>query len=108
MAKLVLKGIGVSAGKATGKVRLVVSAQGLADFRQGEVLVARITDPFMTIAMGRAAAIVCEIGGMTSHPAIVSREMGIPCVVAVKGATKKLRNGFEVAVDGSKGTVSLK
>jgi len=59
----------------------------------------------MTPLMNRAAAIVCDIGGMTSHPSIVSREMGIPCVVATKNATTLLRDGMRVIVDGDKGVV---
>ncbi len=74
-------------------------------FKEGEILVTRITDPTMTPLMNRAAAIVCDIGGMTSHPSIVAREMGIPCVVATKNATTVLRDGMRVVVDGDAGEV---
>ncbi|MFH1750587.1 MAG: PEP-utilizing enzyme [Candidatus Micrarchaeota archaeon] len=103
--KLILKGIGASEGKAQGKVRIVESADDHFKFREGDILVTRITDPTMTVLMNRAAAIVCDIGGITSHPSIVSREMGIPCVVNTKNATKNLKDGMEVLVDGKLGEV---
>lgn len=103
--KLLLKGIGVSAGKAGGKVKVIKELEQRKDFKEGDVLVTHITDPTMTVMMNRAAAIVCDIGGITSHPAIVSREMGIPCVVNCKNATTQLKDGMEVMVDGEKGEV---
>ncbi|MBI5035750.1 hypothetical protein HZC09_00250 [Candidatus Micrarchaeota archaeon] len=102
-----LRGLGTSPGKAKGKVRIVSGPKDEALFGEGEVLVAKITDPTMVMMMNRACAIVCDIGGMTSHPSILSRELGIPCVVATKDATTKLKDGQEVEVDGSDGTVRL-
>ncbi len=102
-----LKGLGTSAGKATGKVRIVSGAKDGPRFKEGEVLVTTITDPTMVMMMNKAAAIVCDIGGMTSHPSILSRELGIPCVVAAKNATAKLKTGQEVLVDGKTGEVFL-
>jgi len=107
MMQIVLRGIGASEGKAKGKVRIIESAEDHFKFREGDILVTKITDPTMTVLMNRAAAIVCDIGGITSHPSIVSREMGIPCVVNTKEATRKLRDGMEVLVDGKKGAVYL-
>ncbi|MBU1197164.1 hypothetical protein KJ765_01490 [Candidatus Micrarchaeota archaeon] len=104
MARL-LKGLAASLGIAHGKVKIIESAEDHFKFREGDVLVTRITDPTMTVLMNRASAIVCDIGGLTSHPAIVSREMGIPCVVATKEATKKLKDGMEVTVNGTTGEV---
>jgi pyruvate,water dikinase len=103
--KTLLKGVGASSGKARGKVRIVSSPSDFTDFEEGDVLVTRLTDPKMTILMNKAAAIVCDIGGVTSHPAIVSREMGIPCVVATRDATKLLKNGQAITVDGDGGVV---
>jgi len=105
--KKILKGLGTSPGQARGKVRMVCGAEDEGRFLDGEVLVTRITDPTMVLMMNRAAAIVCDIGGMTSHPSILSREMGIPCVVAAKTATSKLKDGQEVLVDGKTGDVFL-
>lgn len=103
--KKLLKGLGTSPGKAQGKVRIVSGPQDERRFLEGEILVTSITDPTMVLMMNRASAIVCDIGGMTSHPSILSREMGIPCVVATKTATKKLKDGQEVLVDGKTGDV---
>ena len=103
--KLLLKGIAASTGTATGKVRLFGSGGKPESFHKGDVLVATITDPTMAAAMVKAAAIITDIGGMTSHPAILSREMGIPCVVNTKTATTVLKNGVKVFVDGGKGEV---
>ena len=102
-----LKGQGVSAGKIQGKVKIVTGSEDADNFDDGNVLVARITDPTMIIMMSQASAIVTDIGGMMSHPAIVSREMGIPCVVATKEATTKLKDGMMVEVDGTAGTVTV-
>ena len=66
-----------------------------------------MTDPTMVIMMSKADASITDTGGLTCHAAIVSREMGIPCVVATKTATKELKNGQEVFVDGDKGEIYL-
>lgn len=103
--KLILKGLAASTGSASGKVRVLLPTDDLTDFQDGEILVTTITDPTMVGAMIKAAAIVTDIGGITSHPAILSREMGIPCVVNTKQATKSLKNGMNILVDGTKGEV---
>lgn len=103
--KLIIKGLGVSTGQVIGSVKIVDSSQKNLSFQKGDILVTRITDPTMVNLMARAGAIVCDIGGMTSHPSIVSREMGTPCVVATKKATKVLKNGMKVKVDGTKGII---
>ena len=103
--KIILKGIPASAGIAEGIVRIVSGSEDSERFQEGDILVTRITDPTMVVMMGRAAAIICDIGGITSHPSIVSREMGIPCVVNTKDGTAKLKNGMRVRVDGTKGQI---
>lgn len=105
MNKVILKGTAASVGRARGKVKIVTGIQDDNNFEEGSVLVTRITDPTMVMMMAKAAAIVCNIGGLTSHPSIVSREMGIPCVVNTKEATKVLRDGQEVIVDGGEGKI---
>lgn len=104
--KIILKGIGVSVGVVNGKVRIVEGIKDISSFNEGDILVTEITDPTMVIMMSKAGAIVTDIGGMTSHPAIVSRELGIPCVVNTKEATKVLKDGDLVEVDGEKGTIN--
>jgi len=102
-----LRGLGASPGLASGPARVLVAVTDSASLRDGEVLVARMTSPDWVPLMRRAAAIVTDAGGMTSHAAIVSRELGIPCVVGTREATRVLKTGTTVSVDGTAGTVSL-
>lgn len=104
-----LSGMGVSAGTATGRARVITSAAAAeeTDLRPGEVLVAPFTDAAWTPLFVSAAAVVVETGGMLSHAATVAREYGIPAVVAVRGATSLIRDGQSVTVDGAAGTVTL-
>jgi pyruvate, water dikinase len=86
-----------------GRVRVVREAAELQEVKDGEVLVARLTDPDWEPVMRRVAAIVTDQGGRTAHAAIVSREFGIPCIVGTGNATEVLRNGDEVTVVCSEG-----
>ncbi len=103
--KKILTGIAASSGKVEGTARVVASDADLEAFQEGEILIAKITDPTMTIAMNRSAAIVCDIGGITSHPSIISRELGIPCVVATRNATQIIKTGDKIVVDANEGTI---
>ena len=103
--KLILKGIAASQGTAEGEARLFSSGDNAGEFNEGDILVTTLTDPTMVLAMVKAAAIITDIGGVTSHPAIFSREMGIPCVVNTKEATKSIKDGMYVLVDGTKGEI---
>lgn len=105
--KIVLRGIAASAGVGEGIVKIVWSIKDNIKFNEGDVLVTEMTEPSMVLVMIKAAAIITDVGGLTSHAAIVSREMGIPCVVATKNATKILKDGQRVKVDGAKGEVYL-
>ena len=98
-------GLGASPGTASGPVRVLASPDDAAALRPGEVLVTAMTSPDWVPLMRRAAAVVTDAGGMTSHAAIVSRELGIPCVVGTRTATRALRPGQVVTVDGRRGTV---
>jgi len=102
---LLLKGLGAAPGHAAGKVRKVLHVEENTQLQPGEILVSTMTTPDMVPAMARAGAIVTDEGGMTCHAAIVSRELGIPCVVGTRTATKKLLDGQEVSVDGKMGAV---
>ena len=104
--KVNLKGVAASPGKAQGLVKVVHGVQDAAGFSEGDVLVAPMTEPSMVLMMNKASAIVTDLGGITSHAAIVSRELGVPCVVATKSATTDLKDGMEVVVDGTEGTVT--
>lgn len=103
----IIKGIAASVGTAEGIVKIVSGVKDAPSFQEGYILVAEMTEPSMVIMMNKAAAIVTDIGGLTSHPAIVSRELGIPCVVATKTGTKVLEDGMKVRVDGTKGEVYI-
>ena len=105
--KFILKGIGASKGVVEGIVKVVKGIDDADDFEEGNILVAEVTDPSMVVMMNKAAAIITDKGGLTSHAAIISRELGIPCIVATKEATKVLKNGMKVRVDGEKGEVYL-
>ena len=105
MAPVLLSGAAASPGVAAGPVRVVVSASEIDIVRQGDILVAEMTTPDFVPAMKRAAAIVTDRGGRTAHAAIVSRELGIPCIVGAGSATTTLRHDQVVTVDGSQGKV---
>jgi phosphohistidine swiveling domain-containing protein len=103
----VLVGQGASAGRATGRVRLVNSVEDFDAFETGEVLVARATAPAWTPLFARAAAVVTDAGTLAAHASLVAREYGIPAVVGTGDATRRLRNGQMVTVDGGMGTVQI-
>lgn len=102
---LVLKGVGGSRGVARGPVKLIFNFRELDKIRDGDVLVSQMTNPDMVLVMRKCVAIVTDSGGLTSHAAIVSRELGIPCVVGTNSATKLLKEGQLVEVDGTNGIV---
>jgi len=103
--KHILKGMGVSPGIATGTVKIIRDIEDLTKINKGDILVAVMTAPDMVIAMSKSTAIITDAGGQTCHAAIVSREMGIPCIVGTQTATKTLRDGQLVTVDAYKGLV---
>jgi pyruvate,water dikinase len=104
--KILVKGIPASPGVAYGRVTVALTVEDAAKkMKKGDVLVTRMTDPDWVPYMKLASAIVTDEGGMTAHAAIVSRELGIPAVVGTGNATKVLRDGLEVTVDGSRGVV---
>lgn len=105
--KILLSGIGASPGTVTGQVQIVFGAEDATLFPEGAILVTEMTEPSMVLMMNRAAAIVTNTGGLTSHPAIIARELGIPCVVATKTATTTLQNGMTIQVDGTVGQIYL-
>jgi len=103
----ILTGAPASPGIATGHVRILKSAKEIDKVKSGDILVSEMTSPDFVPAMRKASAIVTDQGGQTSHAAIVSRELGVPCVVGTKEATTKLKDNLLVTVDGSKGLVFL-
>ena len=102
---LILSGIPASPGTATGIVKITHHSSGIDKIREGDVLVAEMTTPDFVPAMKRAVAIVTDRGGRTCHAAIVSRELGVPCIVGTGEATSVLKDGQLITVDGSQGKV---
>ncbi len=89
----------------TGRVCIVLSPQDANHFQNGDILVARMTSPDFMPIMRKASAVITDEGGLTAHAAVVSRELGIPCIVASKYATKVLNNGDHVTLDIQTGTI---
>ena len=105
--KEITKGTSVGNKIASGKAHIIFDIKHLKDFKPGEILVSTMTDPNFEPVMKIASAIVTDKGGRTSHAAIVSRELGIPCIVGTENATKKIKTGQTITVDasGTEGTV---
>ena len=103
--EVILTGLGASPGIASGKIKIVRDMVDLEQIKSGDVLVTKMTNPDMVVSMQKSVAIVTDEGGLTSHAAIVSREMGIPAVVGTREATTKLKEGEIITVDGSTGKV---
>ncbi len=102
---VLLAGLGASQGIASGTVRIIHEMDDLKKIKAGDVLVTKMTSPDMVVSMQKAVAIVTDEGGVTSHAAIVSREMGIPAVVGTQHATEKLKDGEVITVDGYTGRI---
>jgi len=102
-----LTGIGCSTGIASGRVRVVGGLPEAGSLRRGDVLVCPFTDPGWTPLLSIAGAAVTETGGVLSHAAVLCREFGIPAVLNVQGATRTLRDGQMVRVDGENGYVDV-
>ncbi|MFA5770721.1 MAG: phosphoenolpyruvate synthase, partial [Patescibacteria group bacterium] len=102
---LILSGSPASPGIGVGIVKIIMSPREIGKIKPGDILVAPQTNPDYVPAMKKAAAIVTEKGGRTSHAAIVSRELGIPAVVGAEGATKILKEGMVITVNGLSGEI---
>jgi len=102
---VLLSGLAASPGISSGVVKVVQNLSELDKIQKGNVLVTKMTNPDMVVTMQKSAAIITDEGGVTSHAAIVSREMGIPAIVGTRTATEKLQDGQIVTVDGYTGRV---
>lgn len=103
----VLHGVGACSGVAVGKARVIRDPGDVDDLEPGEILVAPQTDPSWTPLFVSSAAVVVDVGAPMSHAAIVSRELGIPCVVSCTDASASIPDGAIITVDGSAGTVTI-
>ena len=103
----VLTGTGASAGQVTATARVLAGPQDFGRMRPGDVLVAGITTPAWTSLFAMASGVVTDVGGPLSHSSIVAREYGIPAVLGTAVATRRIRDGARIHVDGDAGTVTL-
>ncbi|WP_407381785.1 phosphoenolpyruvate synthase [Methanobrevibacter sp.] len=103
--EVLVRGLGASPGIATGNVKIVLEIDELDKIEEGDVMVTTMTTPDMVPAMRRASGIVTDEGGVTCHASIISRELGIPCVVGTGDATRTLKENTGVTLDGKKGLV---
>jgi pyruvate,water dikinase len=103
--RLLLQGLAASAGCVSGPVRVLMSPKDGDQLQTGEVLVAPMTNPDWVPTIRRAVAVITDGGGMTCHAAIVTRELGVPCIVGARTATTDLTDGQVVTVDGAAGAV---
>jgi pyruvate,water dikinase len=104
---MVLTGGAGGSGRHTGTVRVVRDPADPSALEPGNVLVAPLTDPAWTPLFLVAGAVIVDVGAMNSHAIVVCRELDIPCVVSVTGATDRLPDGAIVTVDGTAGTVTV-
>ena len=102
----ILRGTPASTGKAEGIARVITDPHQ-ANLRPGEILVTRYTDPAWTPLFFTAGALITEVGGVLSHGAVVAREIGLPAIVGVEGATDRIVTGRRVRVNATEGTVEL-
>jgi pyruvate,water dikinase len=103
--EMLLRGLGASPGIASGPARVVDKLGQLDKVGEGDIIVTEMTTPDMVPAMRRAAGIVTDEGGMTSHAAIISRELGVPAVVGAGSATREIEDGQPVTIDGDRGSI---
>lgn len=103
--EILIKGIGVSPGLGSGPVKIILNIKEISGFSKGDILVTEMTTPDWVPVMKIASAIVTNLGGKTCHAAIVSRELGVPCIVGTENATKVLKDREPVTVDGQRGLV---
>ncbi|MCD6227150.1 phosphoenolpyruvate synthase [Candidatus Micrarchaeota archaeon] len=104
-AKILVKGLPASPGIAKGVVRYIPSKDDIGKVEKGDILVTKMTTPDFVPAMKKAVGIITDAGGATCHAAIVSRELGIPCVVGTQNATSVLKDGMFVTIDATHGVV---
>ena len=105
LGDVLVRGLGASPGMASGKVKIVLDIDELDKIEDGDIMVTTMTTPDMVPAMRRASGIVTDEGGVTCHASIISRELGIPCVVGTGDATTTLKENSGVTLDGKKGLV---
>jgi pyruvate,water dikinase len=102
-----IEGIAGSPGSVEGTARVVMTVDDFDQVRDGDILVCQMTNPAWVVLFTKIAGLVTDTGGTTSHPAVLSREFGIPAVIGTSIATKRISTGDRIRVDGSKGVVEI-
>lgn len=102
-----IKGLPVSRGKVKGKVKIILSPLKMTKMNFGDILVAPMTSPDFIVAMKKSAGIITDEGGISCHAAIISRELGIPCIIGTRNATQILKDNDVVEVDADKGIIKI-
>jgi len=102
-----IEGIAGSPGSVEGTARVVMSVEEFDEVRDGDILVCQMTNPAWVVLFTKIVGLVTDTGGTTSHPAVLSREFGIPAVIGTSIATKRIRTGDRIRVDGTKGKVEI-
>jgi pyruvate,water dikinase len=102
-----IEGIAGSPGTVEGTARVVMTVDEFDQVRAGDILVCQMTNPAWVVLFTKIAGLVTDTGGTTSHPAVLSREFGIPAVVGTSVASKRIRTGDRIRVDGTKGIVEV-
>jgi phosphohistidine swiveling domain-containing protein/DNA-binding transcriptional ArsR family regulator len=106
-ARLEVRGVTARRGTAKGRVRLILTEQDVQSILPGEIIVAELLRPELVLGLDKAAALITDQGGLTSHAAIIAREQGIPCLVGTKDATKTFASGMRVHLDADRGFARL-
>ncbi len=107
ISKTVLKGIPGCPGLQEGIAHLVSDPSELDSVKDGEILVCKMTNPAWVVSFSKISALVTDTGGALSHPAVVAREFGVPCVVGTRRATQLIKTGDKIRVDATKGVVEV-
>lgn len=103
----IITGAAASAGKVQGIAKVLKSLSEITKFQKGNILITKATSPDWTPLIHTASAVVTDMGGVLCHAAIISREYGIPAVVGTKNATKIIKDGQNIIVDGGNGSVEI-
>lgn len=100
-----MKGIGACSGIAKGKVQIIKDLRKIENVKKGTIIVMKYFSPLLTIHLSKVKGMLTDFGGKTCHGAIIAREFRIPCIVSLNEATKKLKEGQEIIIDGKTGEV---
>lgn len=102
-----IKGIPASSGQVSAKASVISTLDEIVNFRNGNILVTKVTSPDWTPLIYASSGVITELGGSLSHAAIICREYGIPAIVGVKDLMEQIRDGEMIKIDGGKGIIII-